>query len=261
MHYLIENYGAVGGSLFFLLIQTLRYLFFAGVLFVPFYILWRNKWWHRNIQQKIPAIQKIKHEVIHSLQSILILLGFGWMIYFLKINGFTLIYTEIEQYGWFYLIFSTFALIFIHDTYFYWTHRLMHHKKLYRWFHKTHHHSQNPTPWASLSFHPLEAMVEFAVAPIMVFIMPLHPLALFIFATLSMSMNVIGHLGFEIFPKGFTKHWFGSWQNTATHHNMHHQLVNCNYGLYFNLWDKWMGTNHKNYLDRFDEVTHRKPSN
>ena len=57
-------------------------------------------------------------------------------------------------------------------------------------------------------------------------------------------MNVLGHLGFELYPKGFTTHWLGKWNNTSTHHNMHHKYYNCNYGLYFNIWDRIMGTNH-----------------
>lgn len=72
-----------------------------------------------------------------------------------------------------------------------------------------------------------------------------------------MLSNVMGHLGFELFPKYFTRHWFGQWLNSSTHHNMHHRYVNCNYGLYLNLWDRLMKTNHDKYHDTFDEVKAR----
>ena len=42
-------------------------------------------------------------------------------------RGGTMIYTDVADYGWPYLLFSIFAYLFIHDTYFYWTHRMMHH--------------------------------------------------------------------------------------------------------------------------------------
>ena len=29
---------------------------------------------------------------------------------------------------------------------------------------------------------------------------------------------------------------------TATHHQLHHDKYNCNYGLYFRLWDRLLGT-------------------
>jgi sterol desaturase/sphingolipid hydroxylase (fatty acid hydroxylase superfamily) len=39
-------------------------------------------------------------------------------------------------------------------------------------------------------------------------------------------------------------------KTTSTHHNMHHQLFNGNYALYFTWWDKWMGTEFKDYEKR-----------
>jgi len=35
---------------------------------------------------------------------------------------------------------------------------------------------------------------------------------------------------------------------------MHHSKFNCNYGLYFNIWDRIMGTLHHEYMNKFDEV-------
>ncbi len=37
-----------------------------------------------------------------------------------------------------------------------------------------------------------------------------------------MAFNVMGHLGYEIFPLWLHKTWLGHWFNTSTHHNMHH---------------------------------------
>ena len=38
---------------------------------------------------------------------------------------------------------------------------------------------------------------------------------------------------------------------------MHHEKLRGNYGLYFNIWDRLMGTNHADYEARFREVTTR----
>ena len=51
-------------------------------------------------------------------------------------------------------------MILLHDTYFYWAHRAMHHPKIYRHVHLVHHLSQNPSPWAAFAFHPFEAVIE-----------------------------------------------------------------------------------------------------
>lgn len=39
---------------------------------------------------------------------------------------------------------------------------------------------------------------------------------------------------------------------------MHHQLFNGNYALYFTWWDKWMGTEFKDYETRHEQIFERK---
>jgi sterol desaturase/sphingolipid hydroxylase (fatty acid hydroxylase superfamily) len=130
----------------------------------------------------------------------------------------------------------------------------MHWDAIYKYVHRVHHLSTNPTPWAAFAFHPFEAVMEVSIVLIMVFIMPLHYLAILAWILYMSGLNVLGHLGFELFPSGFTTNKLTSWHNTSTHHNMHHRLVKCNYGLYFNFWDKIMGTNHEHYTEEFEKV-------
>ena len=72
-----------------------------------------------------------------------------------------------------------------------------------------------------------------------------------------MIYNVIGHLGYELYPKGFSKSRLGRWVNTSVSHNQHHQYFNGNYGLYFLWWDRWMGTLREGYDQQFEEVKSR----
>jgi len=134
----------------------------------------------------------------------------------------------------------------------------MHLKKVYPIVHQVHHHSINPTPWACFTFHPLEGIIEAAVVPIMVIIIPTHVLTIALFFSFMTFMTVIGHLGFEIYPAGFTKNKWFAWNNTSTHHNMHHTFFKYNYGLYFSFWDKLMGTNHEKYHETFEKVAQSK---
>jgi sterol desaturase/sphingolipid hydroxylase (fatty acid hydroxylase superfamily) len=39
---------------------------------------------------------------------------------------------------------------------------------------------------------------------------------------------------------------------------MHHRLVKCNYGLYFNIWDRLMNTNHPDYEKSFNQVVEKR---
>lgn len=236
---------------------SLRYVLFAGLAYGIFYGWKRRAWLYKKIQQKYPEQKRVLYELRYSFSSLAIFATMAIGIRLAEQAGYTKIYTDFSAYGWGYFLFSTVLFILVHDAYFYFTHRAMHHPKVFKHVHKVHHMSNNPTPWAAFSFHPLEAIVEFGIIPIMVFLVPLHPVAIFIFAVYMVTLNVMGHLGFEIFPRGFTQHKLFGWHNTSTHHNMHHKYVNCNYSLYFNIWDRLMKTNHAKYHSVFDEVTNR----
>lgn len=254
MYYLIEQFGLLNGYIIGALFVLLRYMLFAGAAFLIFYVIWKRSFLKYKIQQRFPNTLRIGHEIQHSVYTAFIFALMGTGIYFLKQAGFTRLYNDIHEFGWIYLVISFFFLTFLHDTYFYWTHRLMHHPKIFPLLHKVHHISNNPTPFASLSFHPLEAMVEIGIVPIAVLLVPFHPLVLLLFASWSLFFNVMGHLGYELFPKGFVHHPILKWINTSTHHNMHHARSNCNYGLYYNFWDTVMGTNAIDYKDQFEKI-------
>ena len=78
-----------------------------------------------------------------------------------------------------------------------------------------------------------------------------------IFFLMMIVYNVYGHLGYELYPKGFHKTRIGRWINTSVNHNQHHQYFTGNYGLYFLFWDRMLGTIRSDYDGRFDEATQR----
>jgi Delta7-sterol 5-desaturase len=236
-----------------------KYFLIAGPAFVVFYVLIRKKISYKKIQSKFPCRRDYWREILFSVISIII---FSFppliMLYSDSIRPHTTFYENISDYGWVYAVVAFPLMLFIHDAYFYWIHRMMHHPGLFRLFHLVHHKSSNPSPWAAYAFHPLEAVLESLIFVIFLFTIPVHSIHLMLFFIFSLVYNVYGHLGFELYPKGFNKTWIGKWINTSVSHNMHHQYFKGNYGLYFTIWDRWMGTMNKNYDRQFDEVTGRK---
>jgi sterol desaturase/sphingolipid hydroxylase (fatty acid hydroxylase superfamily) len=224
------------------LVIFLRYFVLAGIAYVIFY-----KWKSialapLKIQDQYPAAGIITSEIVNSVVTLIIFCATSWLIFLLEKSDHTRIYRNIHDHSYGYFIGSIIIMIFIHDAYFYWTHRFMHLRSIYRWVHATHHHSHNPTPWASFSFHPVEAIVAAGVVPLITLTLPCHPYALFVFLTFMTFINVMGHLGYETFPETFTKNKIGKWQNSSTNHNIHHQTANHNFGLYFTFWDRLMNT-------------------
>jgi len=171
--------------------------------------------------------------------------------------GGGLLYLDLASRSLGYFAFSLLALVCLHDSYFYWIHRLLHHPLLFRPVHLVHHLSQVPTPWAAFAFHPLEALLMAVFVPGMVWLLPLHPLAIALFLTYMTLINAWGHWGYALLPTWFPHRWPWAASNTAVHHAQHHAEFNCNYGLYWNLWDRAMGTNHPDYLALYDQIQAR----
>lgn len=235
--------------------NLIRYLVAAGGAFLLFYVLLRRTGWVTPIQQKLAESPDIRREIFYSIASLTIFAGVGVVVYLGKIAGVLHFYYGGNPLVSYYFWFSVVAMILIHDAWFYWTHRLLHTKLLYSKVHRIHHLSHNPTPWAAFAFHPVEAFIQAMVLPIAAIFLPMHPLTVIFWMLYMTGMNVFGHLGFELFPHWFLRSRFSNWHNTGVHHNMHHRCVSSNFGLYFNLWDQWFGTNHPNYQAEFERVT------
>lgn len=239
-----------------LTVVFLRYLFIALAAFLVFYVFRKNV--QRHIQKRFPAKADYYREIGYSVLTSFIFAGVGYLVFGTEFRNYTQVYTRISDYGILYFILSIGLMLLLHDTYFYWTHYLMHHKRFYRYVHKVHHLSTNPSPWAALAFHPFEAVVEAGIVVVIAMVMPAHPIAIGLFLLVMMFINVYGHLGYELYPAGFSKTRIGRWINTSVNHNMHHQYARSNYGLYFLFWDRWMNTLHPDYDQRFEQATTRK---
>jgi sterol desaturase/sphingolipid hydroxylase (fatty acid hydroxylase superfamily) len=232
----------------------LRYVLISGAAFIVFYVIFKNKWAYAKIQTKFPKSKDLLREIGYSLVTVIIFAGIGVVGLVSPLRNYHLGYENIQDYGWLYWWLSIILMIFLHDTYFYWSHRIMHHPRIFKYFHLVHHKSTNPSPWTSYAFHPLEGIVEAGILFPIVFLIPFHISALISFLFFMMSFNVYAHLGYELFPKGFHKNFVGKWINTSVNHNLHHKYFTGNFGLYFLFWDRWMGTIREDYDKAYDKV-------
>jgi Delta7-sterol 5-desaturase len=231
-----------------------RYSVMAGSFYFIFWYWKREIFQKRRTQQNFPKMESIFRELKWSLSTLFVFSAVGVSIFLLRDSGRSQIYEHVSEYGWPYFFLSIALLMVAHDTYFYWIHRLMHHPLLFFRIHRVHHLSTNPSPWAAYAFHPLEAVLEAAFLPTLILLFPVHVGAIIAFVIFDMAINVLGHLGYELYPSGSTRHRLVGLLNTPTHHNMHHQYFSSNFGLYFNVWDRICGTNHPKYHETFESV-------
>lgn len=199
-------------------------------------------------QSRLPGLytgqgRQIRTEIGWSLASAVIygvpagIVAWGW-----QEKAWTLIYTSLDAYPWWWVPLSVAVYLLLHDAWFYWTHRWMHRPALFRAAHAVHHASRPPTAWAAMSFHPLEALTGAAVIPLLVFVVPIHVAGLLVVLAVMTVMGVTNHMGWELFPRRVVHGTAGRWLITASHHQRHHRDYRCNYGLYFRFWDRLCGT-------------------
>jgi lathosterol oxidase len=218
-----------------------RYFTWCGVFYWIFYF--RKRWADHKIQAGWPTKEQIANEVKWSLSSCIIYAFLAVFLFYAILKGWTAMYFDWTERGTGYAVLSFVLMIVVHDVYFYTTHRLSHEVRwVFRRVHRIHHQSTNPTPFADIMFHPVDALIHVGFLPVFIFSFPLHPVTLALFMTQVQAVNAIGHIGFELFPERWrhAKGW--RWISRPTAHNIHHSHVHCNYGLYFRFLDHFLKT-------------------
>src|SRR5262245_20607302 len=126
-------------------VYGIRYLLIAGITFAA----WYARRPRGKLQPAMPRFAQLRREIAYSIAAILIFGAINGAIFGYGIAAHTQLYWDVAKYGWVYFWLSIPLMILVHDAWFYWTHRLMHTRLLFRRFHGVHHLSRNPTPWAA----------------------------------------------------------------------------------------------------------------
>ncbi|MCX2574107.1 sterol desaturase family protein [Pedobacter sandarakinus] len=241
--------------------SVIRYFLIAGAFFLFFYKFFPKSFASNKIQANHAKSSTILNEVVNSLFTTIVLSTIGLLIFHTDFKSQTLIYTDIRFHSKLWFFMSVLLALVIHDTYFYWMHYLLHHPKIFKYTHLEHHKSNNPSPFASYSFHIIEAFFEGAVLLLIVLLIPIHPFAIILFVLIGFVINVYGHLGHEIAPLWLRHTWLFQIFNTSVYHNLHHSKFKGNYGLYFRFWDRIMGTEHPGYIQLYDKIQLQREQN
>ena len=152
-------------------------------------------------------------------------------------NGWGLWGTFADYPVWF-VVFAI-VLPLWHEFHFYCIHRLIHVPILYKWIHSVHHNSVNPSPWSSLSMHPVEHLLYWSDSLIHL-IVPSHPLIFLYNLQITGTGAVVGHVGFDKMEAGEGK----AINTSAYAHYLHHKHFEVNYADGATALDKLFGTWH-----------------
>jgi lathosterol oxidase len=220
-------------------VQLLAYMVVTSAVINAYRFFWNKGLCKYKIQKREASRADIRREVRGSLSTMAIFSLIYAGVHLGAAAGFFTVYTGAQPFGIPYLLASTVAIVVAHDAYFYWTHRLMHHRRLFFRFHRTHHKSVTPTAYACYAFDVPEAILHGLFLPIWLLLVPMQLPGLLFLLALMFTRTALGHSGVEVFPP--SGRWFG-WVVTNTDHDIHHSAFHYNFGLYFSWWDRLMGT-------------------
>lgn len=228
-----------------------RYVIFAFAVWFTLWIMLAGVLRARKIRDDSPPASQLLKEFAFSLRSMLLFATTAVGIALLERAGFYRMEPMAESWGpvWFWAALA--ITIVVHDAYFYWTHRLMHDPRLFRRMHLRHHRSNNPSPFTAYSFDLGEAGLMVAFFVIWPMIFPIPWVANGLFGLYQIVRNTLLHSGYELRPARADGRPWMDFMTTTTHHDLHHGEAGYNYAAWFTWWDRWMGTEHPQYLERY----------
>jgi len=231
--------------------ETLKiYAILIGIYFVLGLVLSRINATRPKIQQKECPSAIVKRDMIQSALSLMSISFFVAAGTVLQARGFGFSAPAPGPFG---TVLTFIASMLIFDTWFYWGHRLIHTKRLFKAVHKWHHVSNTPTVWSNNSDSFLDNCFLQSYFLVAHFIFPIHSYVVLAHKIFDQITGMIGHSGHEysseksaVYPCPLI---------AVTFHDQHHSHFKYNFATHFSVWDRLMGTLAPDYESRVRELT------
>ena len=140
------------------------------------------------------------------------------------------------------------------EFHFYWAHRFLHVKFMYKIAHYVHHKNIDIGPWSGLSMHPVEHLLYYTCMLIH-WVVASHPIHMIMNGQHATFAAILGHGGFDeiVVKDGVTVSSAASY-----YHSLHHRYFECNYGEMGMPFDHWFGTSHDGTPEARERMLARK---
>ena len=223
----------------FLPIYAAAYALNVSLYFATGWVLVQiqNRHPERRIQQNRRGEKRMRKEIQASVSSLTVTAGCLAGGIFLSLKGWTLVPPLELTWSSAILMFIVSVLAF--DAWFYWAHRFMHTKLMYR-FHAEHHRSVAPTVWSTYSDDLVDAFVMQSYYFWAVIILPIPIEVLIVHRLWDHFNGTIGHSGFEFWASPLSR--MPSPMLCVTFHDQHHSRFKYNFANFFSFWDRLCGT-------------------
>nr|XP_045613309.1 fatty acid hydroxylase domain-containing protein 2-like isoform X2 [Procambarus clarkii] len=154
-----------------------------------------------------------------NINQTIVSILFSMLCYYLmSLRGFDQS-TQLPTFHW--VLFELIVCILLEEIGFYYSHRLFHHRLLYKHFHKLHHEWQSPIAITAIYAHPLEHILS-NMAPVFLgpLVMGSHVATIWLWVSLALLSTLNAHSGYHLpfFP-------------SPEAHDFHHLKFNQCYGV------------------------------
>jgi len=229
-HWIESNFGVLGLFAFMALFGLVLYTVLSGLSYLVFFVWKRDRF--------VPGYRPDRAELARSVRwaafSVTGNAALMAPIELAIVYGESRIYLDVSEHGWGYLGLSVILVLLVTETLIYWIHRALHTRRLYRWLHVYHHQFREPTPLASVSFHPLDSFAQALPYHLCAFLFPLHVWVYHAMVSFVTVWSVLIHDRIRWVPT--------EWVNHTGCHTAHHWYFRYNYGQFFTVWDRLCGT-------------------
>lgn len=151
---------------------------------------------------------------------------------------------------WWVVALQVIFFVYLDDFLFYWMHRTLHTKWLFRHVHNKHHRIRKPWAITGHYMHPVEFLLTAAVMLVGPVLVGAHLVTLWIWVVLRQWEAAEGHCGYD-FP--WTPTHFLPFNDGARHHDFHHAKVQGNYAGFLAWVDGVFSTYVPGYRPRYEE--------
>lgn len=160
--------------------------------------------------------------------------------------------TENSTAFWAWFVVLLLLMPVIHSTHFYFSHRLLHWRPLYKSIHRIHHYNIEVGPWSGLAMHPVELAIYFSTVCVQ-WLLALHPLNALYQLQFAIFNAAMSHTGYE---KILLSKDVGIESNSYFHY-LHHKYFECNYGGTIAPMDQIFGTFHNGSMEAQEKMQQR----
>jgi lathosterol oxidase len=130
---------------------------------------------------------------------------------------------------------SALGLLVLVDAGLYYSHRLLHHRLLFRYVHRWHHRYVAPIIFTTTATHPVEFLIFQTMLILPAFVIPAHITIYFLVMGYTYLIGMIDHVGVRV-------RWRLPLHGDNAFHDEHHVYFHCNYGHHTSLFDRLHGT-------------------